>query len=148
MYITSEFRKIVGIRIIAGFILFVITLSYVLYNGFSTLEINPLVVMAYMFLFFLLYCFPDLFKIYKLTITEKGIEKTLVITGTKQFISFDSIQYIKKGKVKLRSKTGDISDGYHFTTLILENKKSLVISPDHFENYSILMNNIQDNFKA
>ncbi|GAA6765181.1 hypothetical protein AAFH68_11160 [Flavobacterium sp. CGRL1] len=147
MYIASEFRKILGIRIIMGLFLFVITLSYVVYNGFSTSEINPLTVMAYMVLFFLVYCFPDLFKIFKLTITEEGIEKTMVITGAKQFIPFDNIQYIKKGKVKLRNKTGDISDGYYFTTLMLENKKSLVISPDHFENYKILITNIEDNFK-
>lgn len=123
MFLESEFRKSLCRRIVFGFILFIMIALYLLYNGFSTDKVNPLVIISWMLLVFLVYCFPDLFKIFKITITEKGIEKTMIITGTKEFIPFESITNIKRQKIKLRNIRGDISDGYHFSTLILDNKK-------------------------
>lgn len=142
MQIKSEFRKALGTRIGFGFVLFIITLIFVSYTflSSSTLSMNPLLVMACMVLLFLIYVSPDLFRICKLTITENGIEKTMIITGQKQFIPFEAVNYIKKEKVKLRNRGGaDISDGFHYSTLILQNKESIIISPDHFENYSDIM---------
>ena len=142
MQIKSEFRKALGRRIGFGCVLFVITLLFVSYTFLSSsqVSINPLLVMACMILLFLIYVSPDVFKISKLTITENGIEKMNVVTGHKQFIPFETIHYIKKGKIKMRNRGGaDISDGFHFSTIVLENKKSFIISPDHFENYKDVM---------
>lgn len=144
MNIQSEFRKVLYIRILIGFIFFTIALLYVLYNVLTVLNVNPLFVMAFMLLLFLSYCFPDLFKIFKLKITEDGIEKTVIITGRKEFIPFKDIINIKRGKIKLHNKRGDISEGFHYSTLVLKSKKSVIISPDHFSNYNILMDYIQE----
>lgn len=110
------------------------------------LDLNPLFVMACMLLLFLIYCSLDLVEIFKLTITEVGIEKITIITGRKEFIPFEDIVTIKRGKIKIRNRRGDISDGFHFSTLVLKNNKSIIISPDHFSNYNILMGNIRENF--
>jgi hypothetical protein len=142
MQVNSEFRKALGRRIAFGSFLFVITLIYIsaTFLGNSTPSINPLTVIAFMVLAFLIYVSPDLFKICKLTIDETGIEKTTVITGQKQFIPFETINFIKREKIKLRNKGGaNISDGFHFSTIVLQNKQNIIISPDHFENYKDLM---------
>lgn len=145
MQIKSEFRKALGTRIIFGSILFLITLIYVssTFLNSASISINPFLVMCLMVLLFLIYVSPDIFRIFKLTITENGIEKTVIITGQKQFIPFDTINYIKRGKINFRNKGGNVSDGFHFSTVMLENKKSLIISPDHFENYKDIMIAIQ-----
>lgn len=146
MQISSEFRKALGRRIVFGSFLFIIALIYVSFTflNSSPIAINPLSVIAFMLLAFLIYVSPDLFKICKLTITETGIEKTMIITGQKEFIPFETINYIKKGKIKLRNKGGaDISDGFHFSTIILDNKKSIIVSPDHFENYKDIITAIE-----
>lgn len=142
MQVNSEFRKALRRRIAFGSFLFVITLIYIsaTFLGNSTPSINPLTVIAFMVLAFLIYVSPDLFKICKLTIDETGIEKTTVITGQKQFIPFETINFIKREKIKLRNKGGaNISDGFHFSTIVLQNKQNIIISPDHFENYKDLM---------
>lgn len=150
MQINSAFRKALARRIVFGSFLFVITLIYVLYTflGSAAPSINPLTVIAFMILAFLIYVSPDLFKICTLTINENGIEKTIVITGQKQFIPFETINFIKKGKIKLQNRGGaNISDGFHFSTIILDNKKSLIISPDHYENYKDIMFAIESKFE-
>lgn len=146
MQINSEFRKALGRRILFGSFLFVITLIYIVYAfwGNKTSAINPLTVMVVMVFAFLIYVAPDLFKICKLTITETGIEKTMVITGKKKFIPFETINIIKKEKIKLQNRGGAaISDGFYFSTLILDNKEKIIISPDHYENYKDLMSAIK-----
>lgn len=147
MQINSKFRKVLGIRIGIGFFFFLVTLGFLVLKSSTNLQssVNPLTVMACMLLLFLIYVAPDLFKIYKLIITEKGIEKTLIVTGQKQFIPFETINFVKKGKIKLRNRGGDISDGFHFSTLVFDNNKSLIISPDHFENYKDIMFAIESN---
>jgi len=146
MNIQSEFRKALPIRILIGFLFFLIALFYVLYIFFMGLDLNPLFVMACMLLLFLIYCSLDLVEIFKLTITEVGIEKITIITGRKEFIPFEDIITIKRGKIKIRNRRGDISDGFHFSTLVLKNNKSIIISPDHFSNYNILMGIIREKF--
>ncbi|MGE6355140.1 hypothetical protein ACQKCJ_14830 [Flavobacterium sp. NPDC079362] len=147
MQINSEFRKALGRRIIFGCLLFIITLIYILYAFLGNKEspINPLTVIVFMVFAFLIYASPDLFKICKLTITETGIEKTMAITGQKKFIPFETIYMIKKGKIKLQNRGGAaISDGFYFSTLILDNKENIIISPDHYENYKEIIMTIKN----
>lgn len=142
MQINSEFRKALGRRIGFGCFLFIITFIFVSYTFLNSpqVSIDPLLVLACMTLLFLMYVSPDVFKISKLTIIENGIEKTNVVTGQKQLIPFEKIQFIKNEKIKMRNRGGaDISDGFHFSTIILENKQSFIVSPDHFENYKDLI---------
>lgn len=146
MNIQSEFRKALPIRILIGFLSFTVALFYVLYNFFTGLNLNPLFVMVCILLLFLIYCSLDLFEIFKLTITDEGLEKITIITGKKEFIPFEDIINIKRGKIKIRNRRGDLSNGFHFSTLVLRNNKSIIISPDHFSNYNILMEYIREKF--
>ena len=147
MLIKSEFRKSLKRRIKLGCVLFIITLIYVLYTFLysSPIQINPLLVLACMTLLFLIYASPDILKISKFTVTQNRLEKTLVITNQTQVIPFEMIHYIKKGKIRLYNRGGThISDGFYFSTIILQNKTSFIISPDHFENYKELITAIRD----
>jgi hypothetical protein len=138
MVIESKFRKLFWIRIGIGVSLFLFILSFCIYallnpdkttkQGFS---------LAFVILFFLIFLSTSIFQIFSLKILENEIEKTSLIFRTKQHISFKSISSINIQKTRFRNTRGvDISEGFHYSILKLENGKSLIISPDNFENYT------------
>jgi|GEM_PF-877587 hypothetical protein len=145
MQVKSKFRKLFWVRIAIGFFVFLIVLFYVilvLLHNIIHREVlfkNPFLLVAFIFLTFLIYAALDLFEIFRLTVTETGIEKTLIISGRKQTIPFKSIISVKKQRIRMRTKSGDLTDGYSVSVLKLENNKSLIISPDNFENYKDIM---------
>ncbi len=59
--------------------------------------------------------------------------------GKKTEIFFSEITRIETEKVVRTSKGGYITDGFHYSILILKNGKRIDISPDEFENYSEMM---------
>jgi len=144
--IQSEFRNALFVRILMGVVLFVISLFYVVYNLLIIFNLNPLLIVTCLVLLFTIYCIPDLFEIFTLTIKDDGIEIRMLITGRKKFIAFDSIKNIKRGKVRFRTKAGAISNGYYYSTLIFKDNTSIIISPDHFKNYRTLMSYIYEKF--
>jgi hypothetical protein len=149
MQVKSKFRKLFWVRIGIGFIVFLVILYLCLIfilRGFQVLK-NPLLIAAFIFLSFLIYAALDLFKIFKITVTDKGIEKNMLISGRKEYIPFAVIIGVKKEKIRLRTKSGDLTDGYTVSILKLENNKSLVISPDNFENYKDIMLAIKSNLE-
>ncbi|WP_289057823.1 hypothetical protein [uncultured Flavobacterium sp.] len=146
MNIQSEFRNTLFVRIIMGGILFVVALFYVLFNLVINFNLNPLFIVACFVLLFIVYCIPDLFEIFTLTIKDDGIETKKIITGNIKFIPYEDITKVKRGKVRFRTKTGAISNGYYYSTLIFKDNKSIIISPDHFKNYHTLMNYIYEKF--
>lgn len=91
----------------------------------------------------MIYVSLDLFKVFTLKITEKGIEKASLIFRTKKQIPFTSIVSIEKQKVRSRNTRGYISDGFTLSVLKLDNGKSLIISPDSFENYPAIIDAIE-----
>ena len=145
MQIKSKFRKLFWIRIGIGLVIFILAVCCC-FNCISddsqNLQ-NPMLIGALFIVLFLLYLSVDLFTIFKLIITEDGIEKISLIFGRRQFIPFVKIINIKREKITLRSKTGNISDGYYFSIVRFENNKSLTISPDHFKNYEEIMSSIK-----
>lgn len=149
MQIESKFRKLFWVRIGIGFLvliaIFYMCLNFILKSS-QTLK-NPFFIVGLVFISFLLYVALDLFKIFKLKITGKGIEKTLLISKRTRYIPFKSIIGIKKQKLRMRTKSGNLTDGYSITVLQLENNKTLVISPDNFENYEEIICVVKDNLE-
>lgn len=149
MQIESKFRKLFWVRIGIGFLTLIITL-YICLNSisqYSSLLKNPIFLVSIIFISFLLYVSLDLFEIFKLIITDKGIEKILLISKRKQFIPFKDIIGIKKHKIRMRTKSGNLTDGYSVSILQLVNGKTLIISPDNFENYNDIMLVIKNNLE-
>ena len=150
MQLKSKFRKLFWVRIVIGFLAFLIVLFYIILSLLNNvLEVtllfkNPFLLAAFIFLAFLAYVALDLLKIFRLTITETGIEKTLIISGRKEDIFFTSITGLKKERIRMKTKSGNLTDGYSISILKLENNKSLIISPDNFENYNDIMLAIRD----
>jgi hypothetical protein len=65
-------------------------------------------------LLFLCATLDDLFKVCKLIVTDKGIEKILLISGRKQYIPFADIIGIKKRKITAQGKAGPLIDWIQF----------------------------------
>lgn len=147
MQIESKFRKLFWVRIVIGFLAFMAVLYLCLIFILKDLKIlkNPIFIGALIFLSFLIYVAIDLFKIFKLIITEEGIEKCFLISKRKEYIVFKDIISIKKERSRMRTKSGELTDGYTVSILQLVNKKILVISPDNFENYNDIMLAIKSN---
>ena len=92
---------------------------------------------------FLIYVSFDLFKLHSIVISENGIEKTSIITKRTEHIPFKLISSIQQQRVKYRNTKGvKISEGHSISILKFENGKSLIISPDTFENYQEIMSAI------
>lgn len=149
MEIKSKFRKLFWVRIGLGFLVFVAVLYLCLifiFRGAPVLK-KPLFIVILIFLSFLFYAALDLFKIFKLIVNDEGIEKILLISKRKQYVLFKDITGIKKERIRMRTKSGQLTDGYNVSILQLVNKKTLVISPDYFENYNEIMLSIKSNLE-
>lgn len=141
MQIESKFRKLFWARIGTGFLLFIITV-YLCLNSisqYSRLIKNPVFIVSFIFILFFFFAALDLLRTFKLIITDQGIEKILLISGQKQYIPFTSIIGIERRKIRMQTKSGYLTDGYSISIIKLENNRTLVVSPDNFENYDEIM---------
>ena len=109
--------------------------------NFETKNLFPIVIAA-VTLLLLSYMSTDLFKIFKIRISNEEIVTTNLITKFEKSIPLSSITKIEKEKVRFRNSRGNISDG-HFISIIKFSNNKLVISPDSFENYEELINYIK-----
>ena len=60
-------------------------------------------------------------------------------------ITFSEIDKIQKGKVKTMMKGVPFSEGYTYSEIILKQGKSVIISPDKYDNY-LLNQFLMDSF--
>lgn len=145
--IESKFRTLFWVRIGIGFLVFIAVL-YVCLNSisqYSELRKNPVFIVSSVFLLLFVCAGLDLFKIFKLIVTDEGIEKVVLISGRKEHIPFTSIIDIEKRKITMQGKSGPLTDGYSISILQLINDKTLVISPDVFQNSSDIILAIRSN---
>ena len=115
MQIKSKFRKLFWIRIGIGLFLFLSILSFCV-NGLRNPDnsTKQVLILGFVVLAFLIYVSIDLLKVFTLTITEKGIEKTSLIFRTKKYIPFDSILNVERQKSVQKNTRGvNIWDGFH-----------------------------------
>lgn len=145
--IESKFRKLFWVRIGIGFLVFMAVLYFCLnsISQYSQLIKNPVFIVSAVFLLLFFCAALDLFKVCKLIVTDNGIEKILLISGRKQYIPFTDIIGIKKRKITAQGKAGQLTNGYILSILQLVNDKTLIISPDNFENYNAIMLGIKSN---
>lgn len=149
MVVVSKFRSLFWIKISFGIIVFLLVLFYCIKIIVSDFYKNsiPILIGGTVVLLFILYISLDVFKLFKLKITNLGIEKTALLIGRKEFIAFNSITSFQREIVIPKNIRGQIADSYYVYTLKTENRK-LIISPNDFENYDEIVNSIKDNISS
>ncbi|WP_396193145.1 hypothetical protein [Flavobacterium sp.] len=134
----SKFRMLFLTRIIFGFIVFLSGLIFLLnrlINFDKTMYLSLILVSV--LLSFLIYVSIDLFKVCSIEISEKCLIKTFLFSRNKYEIAFTDILNVERYKTSLKdTRLINISDGYYFSVIKLENEEDLIISPDYYENYN------------
>ena len=105
MEVKSKFRKLFWVRIGICFFVFILGLSlrvrYILHS--SSIIKNPILIFSLVFFVFLIYVSIGLFSIFRINVTDIGIEKILLISGKKEFIPFTIITGLKNQKIRMKN---------------------------------------------
>ena len=139
--ISSKFRGLFIGKVIFLAIVFSLVLTFSLKYIFkinkveSQITVNLIMGLAIVLLLLLIY---RIVAVMKVCILADKLEM-LSFFGNKTEVLFSEILKIDSGKVVRTSKAGNITDGFHFSILVLKNGERLVISPDEFQNYNEIM---------
>lgn len=147
--VVSKFKSSFWIKISLGIIVFLFVLFYcikIIVSDFNKNSI-PILIGGIVVLLFILYISLDVFKLYKLKITDSGIEKITIVNKRIEFILFNSITSFQKEIITPKNTRGQIADRYDVYILKFENKK-LIISPNDFENYDEIIETIKSNINT
>lgn len=147
--VVSKFKSLFWIKISLGIIVFLLVLFYcikIIVSDFNKNSI-PILIGGIVVLLFILYVSLDVFKLFKLKITNSGMEKTTLLSNRKEFIAFNSITCFQREIVIPKNIRGQITDSYYVYILKTENRK-LIISPSDFENYDEIVNSIKHNISS
>lgn len=149
MEIASKFRFLFLVRKNIFFFLFVTFILFALLHDLS----NPIQETILILILFLGFCIIiqliRLRSLSKIIVSDKGIRKISIISGIEEFIPFSSIENIQRQRIQgMSNMTGQITDGYYETLINLRNKKKLLITPDHFENYQEIIKAIRNRYES
>jgi len=85
-------------------------------------------------------------SIYEITVTKKGIKRKTLTSKKVEFIPYSSVSKVQTERIQgSYSDAGQITTGYFESTVFLEDRTELLISPDHFENYQEIIIAIREN---
>lgn len=139
--ISSKFRglfigKIVFLAFVASVIIIFFLRFLLIMNGvesqiFLVLVLGIVIVLSVLIIY-------RIITVMKVNVLENKLE-IYSFFGKKTEIFFSDITKIETQKFVQSSKAGNITDGYHYSILILKNGKWIAISPDEFENYNEIM---------
>ena len=139
--ISSKFRGLfIGKIVFLAFVFTVLTtfsLKYLLkVNEIdSQISVNLIIVVFIVLLLLIIY---RIVAVMKVNVLKDRIE-IFSFFGKKTEIFLSDITKIETQKFVQSSKAGNITDGYHYSILILKNGKWIAISTDEFENYNEIM---------
>lgn len=139
--ITSKFRGLFIGKILYLAIVFTVMLTFSLKYIFkvnkveSQISVNLIIGLAIVLLLLLIY---RIVVVMKVCILADRLEM-LSFFGNKTEVLFSEILKIDSNNVAMTNKAENSTDGYHYSVLVLKNGKTLVISPDEFENYNEIM---------
>ena len=139
--ISSKFRglfigKIVFLAFVASVIIIFFLRFLLIMNGvesqiFLVLVLGIVIVLSVLIIY-------RIITVMKVNVLENKLE-IYSFFGKKTEIFFSDITKIETQKFVQSSKAGNITDGYHYSILILKNGKWIAISTDEFENYNEIM---------
>ncbi|QQU02367.1 hypothetical protein [Myroides odoratus] len=145
--ITSKFRDLYITKVICGYLaaIFCIVICLKLYDeNDPTKEKSAIFFMGVIILFVLDGTF-DFLRVTKIIVRNNAIEIQYFLGLRRKIIKYHEIIKINQRKSYLQGRTGQISDGFHFSEIILANKSSFTLSPDKFGNYTLLLSAINRN---
>jgi hypothetical protein len=85
----------------------------------------------------LVFLWKEILSAKKVVIDSNGIK--IFNAQSVREIAFSEIDKIQKGKVKTMMNGVPFSDGYTYSEIMLKRGKSLIISPDKYDNYPEIM---------
>lgn len=153
--ITSKFRNLYLVKLVCGYLaaIFALAICLKFLNGNydQTKEKTALFFILVILLFVLLGTI-DFIKITKIIVQKDTIEIQYFLGLRRKKIKYHEIVRINQHKSVLQGRTGQISDGFHLSEIVLADKSSFMLSPDKFGNYNQLLflirkniNNLQHN---
>lgn len=84
--------------------------------------------------------------VFKIVVSENGITKISILTNKQQLIGFQEVKEVRLNRFAgARTPRGYITDGYYESNVILNNDEHILISPDHFENYTEIVKSLTEN---
>lgn len=146
--ITSKFRTLYILKLIFGYFAAIvcigICLKFLNGNYYPAKEKAALFFIFVILLFVLLGTY-DFLKITKIIVKKNTIEIQCFLGLKRKIIQYHEITRINRHKSFLQGRTGQISDGFHLSEIVLSDKSSFIVSPDKFGNYSLLLFSINKN---
>ncbi len=151
--LTSKFRNLYILKLIFGYFAAIVSIGICL--KFLNGDYYPPKERAALFFIFVIILFVlagtyDFLKITKVIVRNDTIEIQYFLGLRKKIIAYREIVQINQHKSFLQGRTGQISDGFHLSEIVLADKNSFILSPDKFGNYTQLivairrnLNNIQ-----
>jgi hypothetical protein len=147
MVIRSKFRTLFWLKII-----FLLLTSILLanqcfkaattYDGSINFEYPPSWIGILLIIFILLILI-SLISLHTLTVDSEKIHFDYFILRTQKTIYIKDIIEIERIKIRRIVRSGEISDGYHETNLVLADGSSKNISRDYFENHTEIIHFIK-----
>lgn len=145
MKIHSKFRTLFLIRINILFFIFEFFCLSNFFGGFRTENYKVILASVLFLALCIFFHINKLSSVNEITVTEKGIKRTTLVSSKVELIPYSSILRVQTERVPgSSSKAGQITTGYFESVIYLENGEELLISPDHFENYPELIVTIRD----
>lgn len=136
MVITSKFRTLFLLRKGLSFLIIdgiCIALIFAFFEDGSYLET---ICFGCILIFILVYQYINFNSVESLIISNKGITTISFLSESKKFFPFSDIENIKTDWTDgMYSDVGQITEGYHESIITLKNGKTLLLTPDYYENY-------------
>ena len=112
------------------------------YDGSINFEYPPSWIGIILILFVILTLL-SLLSLYQVKLDSEKIVIDYIIIRKQKWIYYKDILTIQRIKIRRIVKSGEISDGYHETYLILTDGTSVNISRDYFENHTEIIQHIK-----
>lgn len=139
MTVKSKFTKLFKLKIYLGFFFLLFVFLVLFFNLIADLIAHtyykPILVLLGIVLLIIAFFFWSLFYVARLTIDDKGILNTTILTNKTTLIPYDVITKYKYDKVYAQSRGGNISDGYFVMVFTLKSGQLLEVSANRYENY-------------
>lgn len=146
--LTSKFRNLYILKLIFGYFAAIVSIGICLKflngNYYPSKERMALSFIFAIILFVLLGTY-EFLKITKIIVRNDTIEIQYFLGLKIKIITYQEIVRINQHKSFLQGRTGQISDGFHLSEIVLADKSSFILSPDKFGNYSKLIVAIRKN---
>lgn len=139
--ITSKFRDLYLTKVICGYLaaIFCIAICLKFCDGnYPTKETTAISVIVVIILFVLAGTI-DFLRVTKIIVRNNSIEIQYFLGLRRKIIKYHEIKRINRHKTFLQGRTGQISDGFHLSEIVLSDKSSFILSPDKFGNYNQLL---------